>query len=114
MYKQTLYTVHNDHLADKKVKQTNKHKNFKYGYNEDLDCVIISKDGTLGNIYNIQGLKVGLPKTPDKIDGEDVSKNIEIAGSFRNVQSRVFAIVLVKVLFERIYCVSYVFHQFID
>ena len=74
MYKQTLYTVHNDHLADKKVKHTNKHKNFKYGYNQDLDCVIISKDGTLGNIYNIQGLKVGLPKTPDKIDGEDLKK----------------------------------------
>ena len=74
MYKQTLYTVHSDHLADKKVKHTNKHKNFKYGYNEDLDCVIISKDGTLGNIYNIQGLKVGLPKTPDKIDGEDLEK----------------------------------------
>ena len=74
MYKQTLYTVHNDHLADKKVKHTNKHKNFKYGYNRDLDCVIISKDGTLGNIYNIQGLKVGLPKTPDKIDGEDLKK----------------------------------------
>ena len=74
MYKQTLYTVHSDHLADKKVKHTNKHKNFKYGYNEDLDCVIISKDGTLGNIYNIQGLKVGLPKTPDKIDGEDLKK----------------------------------------
>tara|TARA_R110002124_G_scaffold118697_1_gene276212 strand:- start:7903 stop:10137 length:2235 start_codon:yes stop_codon:yes gene_type:complete len=72
MYKQTLYTIHNDHLADKKVKHTNKHKNFKYGYNEDLDCVIISKDGTLGDIYNIQGLKVGLPKTPNRIHGEDL------------------------------------------
>ena len=74
MYKQTLYTIQNDHLVDKKVKHTNKHKNFKYGYNEDLDCVIISKDGTLGNIYNIQGLKVGLPKTPDEINGEDLNK----------------------------------------
>ena len=62
MYKQALYTIHKDHLSDKKIKHTNKHKNFKYGYNEDLDCVIISKDGTLGEIYNIQGLKVGLPK----------------------------------------------------
>ena len=33
--------------------------------NEDLDCVIISKDGTLGDIYDIQGLKVGLPQTPE-------------------------------------------------
>jgi len=72
MYKQTLYTIHKDHLSDKKIKHTNKHKNFKYGYNEDLDCVIISKDGTLGDIYNIQGLKVGLPKTPDTIHGEDL------------------------------------------
>ena len=72
MYKQTLYTIHKDHLSDKKIKHTNKHKNFKYGYNEDLDCVIISKDGTLGEIYNIQGLKVGLPKTPDTIYGEDL------------------------------------------
>ena len=72
MYKQTLYTIHKDHLSDKKIKHTNKHKNFKYGYNEDLDCVIISKDGTLGEIYNIQGLKVGLPKTPDTIHGEDL------------------------------------------
>ena len=45
MYKQTLYTIDRQHLADKKIKHTNKHKNFAYGYNEDLDCVIISKDG---------------------------------------------------------------------
>jgi len=74
MYKQTLYTIETKHLLDKKVKHTNKHKNFNYGYNEDLDCVIISKDGTLGDIYNIQGLKVGLPKTPDKVNGEDLDK----------------------------------------
>jgi len=72
MYKQNLYTINNSHLSEKKIKHTNKHKNFKYGYNEDLDCVIISKDGTLGDIYNIQGLKVGLPKTPNKIYGEDL------------------------------------------
>ena len=74
MYKQDLYTVHTKHLADKKVKHTNKHKNFKYGYNQDLDCIIISKDGTLGDIYEIQGLKVGLPKTPEKINGKDLKK----------------------------------------
>jgi len=73
MYKQTLYTIDRQHLADKKIKHTNKHKNFAYGYNEDLDCVIISKDGTLGDIYNIQGLKVGLPQTPTKIDGKDLN-----------------------------------------
>ena len=32
MYKQTLYTIHRKHLLDKKIKHTNKHNNFKYGY----------------------------------------------------------------------------------
>ena len=78
MYKQTLYKIHTEHLSDKKIKNHNKYKKFKYGYNEDLDCVIISKDGTLGDIYEIQGLKVGIPKTPNKIDGEDLKKEDQV------------------------------------
>ena len=78
MYKQTLYKIHTDHLSDKKVKKNNKYKKFDYGYNEELDCVIISKDGTLGDIYEIQGLKVGIPKTPNKIDGEDLKKEDQV------------------------------------
>ena len=78
MYKQTLYKIHTDHLSDKKIKKDNKYKKFNYGYNEELDCVIISKDGTLGDIYEIQGLKVGIPKTPNKIDGEDLNKEDQV------------------------------------
>ena len=44
----------------------NKAKNWEYGYNEKYDIVVISKDGTLGDIYEVQGLKIGLPKTPSK------------------------------------------------
>ncbi len=44
----------------------NKAKNWEYGYNEKYDIVVISKDGTLGDIYEIQGLKIGLPKAPSK------------------------------------------------
>jgi len=78
MYKQTLYKIHTDHLSDKKIKKNNKYKKFNYGYNEELDCVIISKDGTLGDIYEIQGLKVGIPKTPNKINGEDLKKEDQV------------------------------------
>ena len=74
MYKQTLYTIFQDHLENKTIKRLNKGKKFKYGYNSELDCVIISKDGTLGDIYEIQGLKVGIPQTPKKIDGQDKKK----------------------------------------
>jgi len=44
----------------------NKAKNWEYGYNEKYDIVVISKDGTVGDIYDIQGLKIVLPKTPAK------------------------------------------------
>ena len=74
MYKQTLYKIYDEHLKDKTIKHKNKHNKFNYGYNKDLDCVIISKDGTLGEIYEIQGLKVGLPKIPQVIDGQDLKK----------------------------------------
>ena len=74
MYKQTLYTIFQDHLENKTIKRLNKGKKFKYCYNSELDCVIISKDGTLGDIYEIQGLKVGIPKTPKKIEGQDKKK----------------------------------------
>ena len=68
-YKQTLYTVHTDHL--KKIK---KNKKFDYGYNDDLDCVIISRDGTIGDIYEVQGLRIGLPRVPEEVSGQDLPK----------------------------------------
>ena len=62
MYKQNLYSIHTNHLEDKKIKNKNRYKKFKPGYNEELDCVVISKDGTIGDIYEIQNLKIALPK----------------------------------------------------
>ena len=37
-------------------------KKWEYGYDDRYDIVVISRDGTLGSVYNIQGLRVGLPK----------------------------------------------------
>jgi hypothetical protein len=67
MYQQTLYSVTREHLEKKYIKKLNKSKSFNYGFNEDLDCVIISKDGTLGDIYVINGLRIGLPSEPEKV-----------------------------------------------
>ena len=64
MYKQNLYKIHTSHLSSKTIKKLNKYKKFPSGYYQDLDCVIISKDGTLGEIYEIQGLRIGLPQMP--------------------------------------------------
>ena len=69
MYQQTLYSVHTEHLEERWVKKENKHGNFKYGFNSDLDCVVISRDGTIGEIYEVQGLRIALPSVPKDIDG---------------------------------------------
>lgn len=78
MYKQTLFSVNTEHLDNKRVKKDNRYKKFEYGYNKDLDCVIISKDGTLGDIYEIQGLKIGLPATPKEIEGQKLPKEDQV------------------------------------
>ena len=78
MYKQELYEVVTDHLEDKIVKSNNRYKKFKYGYDSDLDCVIISRDGTVGEIYEVQGLRIGLPKTPKEISGEELEKSEQV------------------------------------
>jgi len=45
-----------------------KRKHWDYGYNQDHDVVVISRDGTVGEVYDINGLKVALPKAPDKLE----------------------------------------------
>ena len=78
MYTQSLYNIIIDHIDTKKVKHNNKHKKYEYGYNEELDCVVISKDGTIGEIYEIQGLKIAIPKTPEKINGQELKKEDQV------------------------------------
>jgi hypothetical protein len=78
MYKQSLYNIITDHIDTKEVKRKNKYKKYEYGYNEELDCVVISKDGTIGEIYEIQGLKVAIPKTPININGSKLKKEDQV------------------------------------
>ena len=62
MYKQTLYKILKDHVKPKVLKRMNRYKKWEYGYNEDHDIVVISKTGQIGEIYEIQNLKIALPK----------------------------------------------------
>ena len=61
MYKQTLVKTINDHIKPVILNRNNKYKKWEYGYNADFDIVIISKDGTIGEIIEIQNLKIALP-----------------------------------------------------
>ena len=61
MYEQSLYKILPDHIKESVIKKYNKSKKWEYGYNEDYDIVIISKTGQIGDIYEIQNLKIALP-----------------------------------------------------
>ena len=62
MYKQTLYKVLPDYIKPKILKRMNRYNKWEYGYNDDYDMVVISKTGQIGEIYEIQNLKIALPK----------------------------------------------------
>ena len=61
MYEQTLYREITDHIRPNIIKQKNRHNKWEYGYNREHDVVVISKTGKIGEIYEIQNLKIALP-----------------------------------------------------
>ncbi len=64
----SLYKVLNKPIPKSVMSSKNRAKTWHYGYHEKYDLVVISKDGTLGEVYEINGVKVGLPKQWAKID----------------------------------------------
>jgi len=71
MYEQTLVTVLKDYIKPKIVNRLNRYKKWDYGYNEEHDVVVISKTGQIGEVYEIQGLKIALPKEKDVVKFEE-------------------------------------------
>ena len=65
MYKQTLYKVI-EPIKINTIKRLNKSKKWEYGYNKEQDIIVISKTGQIGEIYEIQNLRIALPK-PESI-----------------------------------------------
>ena len=49
-------------------------KSWLYGYNDQYNVIVISKTGEIGQILDIEGLKIALPATPDKCLQRHVSK----------------------------------------
>ena len=61
MYNQTLYKVLPDYIKPKILKRMNRYNKWEYGYNDDHDMIVISKTGQIGEVYEIQNLKIALP-----------------------------------------------------
>ena len=62
--RELLGNIRTDIIPTSTKKMKNEVKAWKYGYNSDFDVIIVSKDGTLGDIYEIEGMKIGLPALP--------------------------------------------------
>jgi hypothetical protein len=59
-----LYIIIKDFIPKSVLTNKNKGKSWEYGYNLKYNFVVISKDGTLGDVVSIRGLVIGLPATP--------------------------------------------------
>ena len=70
MYKQSLYRVVPNHIKASVLKKKNKYKKWEYGYNEEHDMVVISRTGEVGEVYEIQNLKIALPLENDVVTFE--------------------------------------------
>jgi len=60
----TLYRVLKDFVPKAVVSNKNRNRSWLYGYNPKYDVVVISKTGQIGDVIEISGLKVALPKAP--------------------------------------------------
>jgi len=62
-----LYKILQNDIPKSVITTKNRAKSWRYGYNPKYDIVIVSHNGTLGEIYEVNGLRIGLPKAPSKL-----------------------------------------------
>jgi len=60
-YEQTLWKEIKDVVNPKILAKNNRFKKWEYGYNSDYDFIVISKTGKIGQIIEIQNLRIALP-----------------------------------------------------
>ena len=63
MYEQSLVKTI-EPIKKTTISRLNKSKKWKYGYNKEHDIIIISKTGKIGEVVEIQNLRIGLPLEP--------------------------------------------------
>jgi len=60
-YEQTLWKELKDIVNPKILSKNNRFKKWEYGYNVEYDFIVISKTGKIGQIIEIQNLRIALP-----------------------------------------------------
>ena len=88
MYEQTLVKILKDHIKPTIFKRLNRYKKWEYGYNQEHDVVVISRTGQIGEVYEIQGIKIALPKENDVVTfDEDRWKYSEYPKELNRIKS---------------------------
>jgi len=70
-----LYITLHDVVPKNVLSTKNKARTWAYGYNDKYDIVVISKSGQIGDVININGLRIALPKAPSKVYQRSKSKS---------------------------------------
>lgn len=89
-----LYKYLDDYIPEKDIEKKNREKSWEYGYDHKYDVVVISKDGTIGKIIEIQNLRIALPQVPDVIHAasetrsEQKWKRVPLPDALRKIKSR--------------------------
>ena len=73
MYEQSLVKVI-EPIKKTTITRMNRGKKWKYGYNKEHDIIVISKTGQIGEIYEIQNLRIALPKVPVQVFKHELNK----------------------------------------
>ena len=66
MYEQKLVKVI-EPIKKTTITRMNSGKKWKYGYNKEHDVIVISKTGKIGEILEIQNLRIALPSVPMQV-----------------------------------------------
>ena len=73
MYEQTLVkTV--EPIKKTTISRMNKGKKWDYGYNKEHDIIVLSRNGQIGEILEIQNLVIALPKPPKDVYRHEENK----------------------------------------
>ena len=73
MYEQSLVKTI-EPIKRTTISRLNKGKKWKYGYDKEHDIIIISKTGKIGEILEIQNLRIGLPLEPKSVHSNPKKK----------------------------------------
>ena len=60
------------------ITRMNKGKKWKYGYDKEHDIIVISKTGQIGEILEIQNLRIALPKQPVQVFSHELKKWVRL------------------------------------